>query len=401
MEENAVDKEKVAVRGLGGVVAAETNVSFVDGENGQLYYQGYNMHQLAERVSFEEVIYLLWHGELPTRSQLSRLKKELITEMTLPPKIIRWIKTVPKEIHSMDVLRTAVSMLGMYDRDRADNSKEANLRKAANLTAKIPAIVAWHHRCRECEDFCEPEIDKTFIHNFMTMFTGRKIEKDEIKAAELLMVLHADHGMNASTFAARVTASTLADMYSAITSAIGSLKGPLHGGANEGVMEMLEEIGSPENVDGYIDNLLANGKRVMGFGHRVYKVEDPRATHLRWWSEKLCSQKKFRELYDISYQIEKKMMKAKHLHPNVDFYSATVQHALGIPKEFFTAVFAASRIPGWAAHVMEQHEDNRLIRPTSKYIGLYGRRFVPLSRRQEHKAEPAPSEQSDAAISTD
>ncbi len=402
MVKNDIQETVTVARGLEGVSAAETSISFVDGENGQLFYQGYNIHHLAERVSHDEIIYLLWHGELPTEEQLEEFRAELIPEMKLPDDLIRWIKNVPKEAHPMNVLRISVSMLGMLDPDYGDNSPEANLKKAMRITAKVPVIVAWVHRSRNDSEPGEPDLNKSLAHNFMEMFIGRELDEDEVRVVELLMLLHAEHGMNASTFTARVTASTLADMYAAVTSAIGTLSGSLHGGANQRVMEMLEDISNPEIVVQYIDGLLADGKRVMGFGHRVYKVEDPRACHLRRWSGELCcSRKQFRELYEISHKIERKVMSEKHFHPNVDFYSATVQHALGIPKDYFTAIFASSRVVGWTAHVIEQHRDNRLIRPTSKYIGQYGRRFVPIEKRYERKASIPPSEQSDSIISTD
>jgi len=401
MPEDSIHKDKVVVRGLERVIAAETTISFVDGENGQLYYQGYNIHHLAERVSHDEIIYLLWYGNLPTREQLKEFRAALTTAMELPEEIIRWIKKTRKESHPMDVLRTSVSLLGMNDPDYGDHSEEANLRKAMRITAAIPAIVAWLYRLRNNSKPARPDPKKSSAHNFFEMFTGRKLDEDAVRAVELIMLLHAEHGMNASTFSARVTASTLADMYAAVTSAIGTLSGQLHGGANERAMEMLEDIEDPDAVSEYIDGLLAAGKRVMGFGHRVYKVEDPRASHLRRWAAELCARKKLTKLHEISLRVERKVMSAKHFHPNVDFYSATVQHALGIPKEYFTAIFASSRVAGWTAHVIEQHKDNRLIRPTSKYIGQYGRRFVPIEKRHKPKPPQPPSEQSDSVISTD
>jgi len=401
MEDVDIKKENVVLRGMEGVEAAETSISFVDGENGDLFYQGYNIHHLAEKVSHDEVIYLLWFGDLPTRGQLDKFRGQLLPEMSLPKKVTSWIRNVPRKTHPMDVLRTAVSMLGPYDPGQDDNSTEANVRKAIRITAKVPTIIAWLYRTRLKEKPDEPDPKLSLAHNFMRMFLGRELYNEEIIAAELLMILHADHGMNASTFSARVTASTLADLYTAITSALGTLKGPLHGGANQRVMEMLEDIKHPKMVDEYIDGLLKEGKRIMGFGHRVYKTEDPRAGHLRRWSEALCSRRKTMDLYQLSNLIEKKVMKVKHIHPNVDFYSATVQHAMGIPKDYYTAFFAASRVAGWTGHVMEQHEKNRLIRPTSKYVGQYGRRFVPIGRRKEPKHMEEVNERSQAFLSSD
>lgn len=396
-----VQGDQKVIRGLEGVVAAETSISFVDGENGDLFYQGYNINNLAKRATYDEVIYLLWNGDLPTSSQLRDFRELLIPEMKIPKDIVKWIKSVPAEFHPMDVLRSSVSMLGMYDPEEHDNSEEANLRKATRLTAKIPTIIAWLHRTRKGEEPEDADPELTLAQNFVKMFTGTRLDDEEERVPELLFILHADHGMNASTFTARVTASTLADMYAAVTSAIGTLKGPLHGGANQRVMEMIEEIGKPDLVDEYIEGLIQAGKRVMGFGHRVYKVEDPRATHLRRWGEELCSRRNMTDLYKIAYSIERKVLNEKHIHPNVDFYSATVQRALGIPKEYYTCLFAASRVSGWTAHVMEQHRNNRLIRPTSKYTGQYGRRYVSIERRAIAKPQDQLNERGDDVLSSD
>ena len=397
-----VQSDKKVIRGLEGVVAAETSISFVDGENGNLFYQGYNIHQLAEKVSYDEVIYLLWYGDLPTKTQLKEFREKLIPEMTIRRRQARWmVKSVPPEAHPMDVLRTSVSMLAVLDPEEHDNSEKANINKAIRITAKLPMIIAWLHRTRKGEEPAEPDLKKSLAHNFMEMFTGRKLSEEGIRMSELLFILHADHGMNASTFTARVTASTLADMYAATTSALGSLKGPLHGGANQRVMEMLEEIGEPSKAGKHIDKMLKEDKRIMGFGHRVYKVEDPRATHLRKWAKKLCEKRKRMDLYELSRKIERKVMREKHIHPNVDFYSAVVQDALGIPREYYTCMFAASRVSGWTAHIMEQHKNNRLMRPTSKYIGQYGRRFTPIERRHEPKNMEQPCERGDDVLSTD
>jgi citrate synthase len=282
----------------------------------------------------------------------------------------------------MDVLRTTVSMLGMYDPDAGDISEEANERKAMRLMAQIPTIIADLHRVRLNQPVLSPDPKLSLAANFLYMLRGARCDAEEEKAMDLLMMLHADHGLNASTFAARVTASTQADMHAAITTAIGALSGPLHGGANQRVMEMLDEIGNVGVVQAYIEGMLAEGKRIMGFGHRVYKTEDPRARHLRQWSERLCHHANQSHLYEISHRIEEVVLQAKGIYPNVDFYSATVQHALGIPKEYFTAVFAACRISGWIAHVREQYADNRLIRPTSKYTGGFGKKVVPLDQRE-------------------
>ncbi|MEW6355032.1 MAG: citrate/2-methylcitrate synthase [Planctomycetota bacterium] len=375
-------EQKVVVRGLEGVCAAETRVSYVDGVNGELFYSGYNIHDLAGKVSYEEVVYLLWHDRLPNRNEYWEFKSRLVAEMRLPSQVISAIELTPPSSHPMSVLRTAVSMLGMFDPDAQDNCDAANARKAVRLVAAIPTIVADLHRIHTRKPVLSPDPGLGVAANFLYMLRGTVPDEEEAKAMDLLMVLHADHGLNASTFAARVAASTETDMHSALTAAIGTLKGHLHGGANQKVMEMLVRIDGVDMVQDYIQGMLDVGHRIMGFGHRVYKTEDPRATHLRRVSESLCKKAGHEHLYQISHRIEQVVKEAKGIYPNVDFYSATVQHAMGIPKEFFTAVFAASRTSGWIAHILEQYHDNRLIRPTSKYIGKYGREFAPLDRRQ-------------------
>lgn len=373
----------VPVRGLEDVIAAETSVGYVDGVNGKLYYAGYEINDIARSSHFEECVFLLWNQRLPTRGELQKFRDELLPEMVLPPPLLQWFKRVPKGVHPMVMLRSGVSDLALYDPETEDNSAEANRRKALRLVAKVPTIIAAFHRIQNGQDLIQPDPKKTIPVNFLRMFTGRELSKDEAEAIELMFVLHADHGFNASTFSARVTASTLADMYAAITTAIGTLKGPLHGGANQRVMEMLEGIGSPNDVEEYIDGMLSRGQRIMGFGHRVYKVEDPRARHLRKVAEKLCSEdSQTCRYYEISRRIELKVKQVKGIYPNVDFYSATVQHWLGIPVPYYTTVFAASRIAGWTAHVMEQHADNRLMRPKSSYVGKYPLKYVPISKRK-------------------
>lgn len=369
------------VRGLEGVIAAETRVGYVDGENGKLYYAGYDINDLAGKASYEEVVHLLWNNELPKKKDLDSLRAELMGEMNLPDPLLQWFKRVPREVHPMVLLRSAVSDLAIFDPEARDNSAEANRRKAARLVAGIPTIIASFHRIRNRKELIEPDPKRGLATNFLRMFLGREIDTDEAEAIELMFVLHADHGFNASTFAARVTASTLADMYAAITTAIGTLSGPLHGGANQRVMEMLSDIGSPSEVDEYIEGMLVRKERIMGFGHRVYKVEDPRARHLRKVSARLCERNRVCNYYRMSELIEKKVRKQKKIYPNVDFYSATVQHALGIPVEYYTTLFAASRIAGWSAHVLEQHADNRLMRPRSQYTGSFKRKFVPMAKR--------------------
>lgn len=374
-------EEKVVVRGLEGVVAADTSISYVDGIRGRLLYQGYDIHDLAEQTTFAEVIFLLWYGRLPTRAEYERFNAELVAEMRLPSQVLEMLKLTPPNSHPMAVLRTAVSMLANFDPDVENMSPEANLRKAKRLMAQVPTIIADLHRIRTGQPVLSPDPNFGLSANFLYMMRGVPPTPLESEAMRVLMVLHADHELNASTFAARVIASTLADMHSALAGALGALKGPLHGGANQRVMEMLLDIGNVDMVQSYIAGMLENKKRIMGFGHRVYRTEDPRTRHLRAYSEQLCKLRNQEHLYEISRRIEQAVMEAKGIYPNVDFYSATVQHALGIPPEYFTAVFAASRTAGWIAHILEQYADNRLIRPTSRYIGEMGLPFVPMDQR--------------------
>ena len=367
------------VRGLRDVAAAETRISFVD-PNGHLYYLGYDIDDLVGRVVYAEVAYLLVHKRLPNRAELDRFNSELIGHMHLPDEVEEGIKRSPAAAHPMDILRTGVSRLGEHDWEALDLSQEANLRKATRLIAQVPTIVATIHRSRQGKDVLEPRDDLSFAQNFLYMFKGSVPERDEADVMHRIMVLHADHGFNASTFAARVTASTRSDMYSAVTTAIGTLRGPLHGGASQKVMEMLDDIG-PEGIEEYIEGLLDNGKKIMGFGHRVYKVEDPRTKHLRSIVQNLCDRDRTRELYDKCLRIEGIVHARKRIYPNLDFYSAVAMDAIGVPKEYFTPFFASSRIVGWVAHIMEQYEDAVLLRPASKYTGEFGRPFVPIDRR--------------------
>lgn len=381
-EQNEKEDETQVIRGLEGVVAAETDISYVDGVNGDLYYKGYNIHDLADTCTFTEVAYLLLNGNLPTEEQLDAFRIQTVSEMRLPSQVIKMMEIMPPSSHPMDVLRTVVSALSYFDHDTKSNTLEANHHKAVRLIAQVPTIVAHLYRIRRGESILSPDPNSRLAVNILYMFHGKIPSDVHVRAMDQLLLLHADHGMNASTFSARVTASTHADMHAAITSAIGTLSGPLHGGANERVMKMLREINNIEEVDEYIESMLAQGLRVMGFGHRVYKKEDPRARHLRKASEELGALSGDKKYFDISHRIEDIVMEKKGIYPNVDFYSATVQHALGIPEEFYTTIFAASRISGWVAHVLEQYKNNRLIRPTSKYIGTFNRPFIPLEERK-------------------
>ncbi len=372
--------EKDVVRGLRDVAAAETRISYVD-PNGYLYYLGYNIDDLVGRVTYPEVAYLLLNRELPTRNELEEFSHQLIAQMELPGAVIGSIRATPKKCHPMDVLRTEVSRLGECDPNGMELSKGANLERAINLIAKVPTIVATIHRCGIGERVPAPDDRLSFAENFLHMFNGMQPNRDQVDVLHRLMILHADHGFNASTFAARVTASTNSDMYSAVTSAIGTLRGPLHGGAGEKVMDMLDDIGLQEHVEEYIKGLLDDDKKIMGFGHRVYRVEDPRTKHLRSIVENLTHRERTMSLYNKCVTIERIVHARKNIYPNLDFYAAVAMDALEVPKEFFTPFFCASRISGWVAHVIEQYEDAVLLRPSSRYVGEFGKKFVPIDQR--------------------
>lgn len=374
------NSSKDVVRGLKDVAAAETRISYID-PTGSLYYLGYDIDDFIGQVVYAEVAYLLVHKRFPNREELKAFNSELIANMRLPATVVESIKRTPKEAHPMDVLRTAVSSLGELDPNVLDISPEENLRKAVKLIAQVPTIVATIHRTRQGEEVPEPRTDLTFAENFLYLFNGRVPDQAEADVMHRIMILHADHGFNASTFAARVTASTNADMYSAVTTAIGTLRGPIHGGASQKVMEMLDDIGLEAEVEEYIYGLLGDGKKIMGFGHRVYRAEDPRTKHLRNIVQNLCNQKRTMELYNKCTTIESIVHQRKNIYPNVDFYAAVAMDALGIPKEYYTPFFAASRIVGWVAHIIEQYEDAVLLRPLSNYVGEFGRPFVPIDKR--------------------
>ena len=368
--------------GLEGVVVTDSRICFVDGIEGRLLYQGYDIHDLARSASFEEVAYLLWHGDLPTRAQLDALNGDLVQARALPEPVLALLRSIPRDALPMDVLRTAVSTLGVYDPDAKDNSIDASVRKSVRLTAQLAAIVAAIGRLRAGKPPVAPDPRLGHAANFLYMLWGAPADPESVRAVDIALVLHADHELNASTFAARVTAATLADMHSAITSAIGTLKGPLHGGANENVMRLLLEIGDVAEAVPTAARMLAARQKLPGFGHRVYKTEDPRATHLRQMSEVLGRQHGQPQWFEISRAIEQYVLREKHIYANVDFYSASVYYALGIPIELFTPVFAVSRISGWTAHVLEQFADNRLIRPRAEYTGPRRRAFVPIDQRR-------------------
>ncbi|MGC1480050.1 MAG: citrate synthase [Chthoniobacterales bacterium] len=371
----------VTAKGLEGIIANSTSLSEVMGAEGILIYSGYNIDDLAGKVSFEEIVHLLWRGELPTRAQLDELCAELHSQRELPPGVIDFLKTAPKEAGPMDVIRTAVSMLGLYDDVQGDDA-EANQHRAVSITAKIGVIAAYYHRARQGLDLPPVRNDLGEAAHFLYLLNGEAPTAEMEQTLDVAYVLHADHGMNASTFSARVTVATLSDIFSAITSAIGTLKGPLHGGANEGVIHMLQEIGSVDAVDAWVEDALEQKKKIMGIGHRVYKTLDPRAPHLRTMAIQLCEQLGEQKWIKMSERIAEIMRDEKGLNANVDFYSATVYYSLGVPTDMFTPIFAISRAAGWTAHVLEQLSDNRLYRPLSEYVGPEaGKKVIPIDER--------------------
>ncbi len=374
--------EASLARGLKDVVLDTTESSFIDGEVGILLYRGYSIHDLAQNSNFEEVCYLLLHGALPTKAQLDAFLQRLISQRALAPEVIEVIRLV-KDSHPMDVLRTATSALSAFDPDTEDNSREANLRKSERLTAQFPAIVAAHHRIRAGFDPVPPRDDLSHAANFLYMLEGKDPSPEAVQAMDLDFLLHAEHGANASAFAARVTASTLSDMHSSIVTAIGTLKGPLHGGAAEAVQKMTSEIGDPANAEAYIKQKLEAKERIMGFGHRVYRAEDPRARHMREKSRVLGEKLGHSEWYQILTQVEKDMApyQSRGIFVNVDFYAGSVYALLGLPEDLFVPIFAIGRIPGWCIEILEQYDNNMLIRPLLQYVGPKDVAFVPLDQR--------------------
>jgi citrate synthase len=372
-----------APKGLEGVVATTSKICYIDGEQGVLAYRGIDIHELADHSNFEETCYLLWFGKLPTQNELKDLHQRLAAERKLDPAVIQFLRELPKGATPMDVLRTAVSALGLYDPEEKKNDHDANVSKAIRLTSQIAMIVAAYDRLRKGKSVVQPNPSLSHAANFLLLLNGEAPSKTAEQALDIALILHADHELNASTFAARVTAATLSDMHSAITSAVGALKGPLHGGANEAVFRILEEIDSrrADPVE-YVRGMLAQKKKISGFGHRVYHTEDPRATHLRKMSEDLCNSSGQPKWFEMSRKIEQFIKAEKKLNANVDFYSASTYHVLGIDVDLFTPIFAVSRISGWAAHVIEQLDDNRLIRPRADYVGpAYPQHWVPMNQR--------------------
>ncbi len=374
----------ITAKGLEGIIANSTRLSDVLGQEGILIYSGYDINEIAGNATYEEVVYLLWHGEFPNREQLNELTGRLRAERELPEGVLDFLRSAPKNANPMDVLRTGVSMLGLYDNalNEEHARDDADRRRAISITAKIGVMAAYFHRVRRGLDLPPVRKDLGEAAHFLYLLNGEEPSQEAARTLDVAFVLHADHGMNASTFSARVTIATLSDIYSAITSAIGTLKGPLHGGANEGVIHMLQEIGSEDNVDAWVEEQLAQKKKIMGIGHRVYKVLDPRAPHLRNMAVQLCEQLGEPKWIRMSERIAAIMKERKGLNANVDFYSATVYYSLGIPTDMFTPIFAIARTSGWTAHVLEQLSDNRLYRPLSEYVGpAVGKKFIPIDER--------------------
>ena len=370
--------------GLEDVVATSSGICYIDGDRGVLSYRGFDIHDLARFATFEEVCYLLWHGQLPTRAQLGDLQSQLVAARPLPESIIRLMRMLPPS-DGMDALRTLTSALGHYDADASDNSSAASYRKSVRLTGQVASLVATWGRMQQGGNPVSPDPAMGHAANFLYLLSDQRPNPTAIRAMDVALILHADHELNASTFAARVAAATLTDVHSAVVAGVGTLKGPLHGGANAEVMKMLLEIGQDASVDrieSYIRAKLARKEKIPGFGHRVYNTEDPRATHLRRMSKELGERAGNAKWFEMSERIEAIVRSEKKLFPNVDFYSASTYHTMGIPTDLYTPIFAVSRISGWTAHVLEQYANNRLIRPRADYIGpSYPQTWIPLDRR--------------------
>jgi citrate synthase len=370
-----------ASAGLRGVVAAQSAIGDVNGEEGILIYQGYDIHDLAEHSTFEEVIFLLWNGRLPKRDELAALKSNIGANYGIPPELVEALKSFPKNADPMDVLRTAVSMLDFYDEGAHDTTREGAMTACIKLTAQIPTIVTTWESIRNGKDIVAPDSSLSIAEHFLYTLRGEKAEADEARMFDIALILHADHELNASTFTTRVIAGTLADVYGAVTGGIAALSGPLHGGANTNVMKTLLEIGSLENVESWLEETLAAKKKIMGIGHAVYKTEDPRATWLRKFSKQMADKTGETKWYDMSQKIEKLMFEKKGMYPNVDFYSASTYYLMGIPLDQYTPIFAVSRISGWTGHILEQYSNNKLIRPRAEYIGARDLKYVPIEER--------------------
>ncbi len=378
---NTAKESTAAAAGLRGVVAAQSSIGDVDGEQGILIYQGYDIHDLAENSTFEEVVYLLWNGRLPKKDELENLKQQFQANSEIPSEVLEMMKTFPKDANPMDVLRTSVSALGFYDKEGHGTDRENAVKTAVKLTAQIGTLVAAWERIRTGKDVIAPDKSLSIAENFLYMFQGEKPEPDEARIFDIALILHADHELNASTFTTRVIAGTLADIYGAVTGGIAALAGPLHGGANTNVMKMLKEIGSEDAIDGWLDKALEEKRKIMGIGHAVYKTEDPRATWLRKFSKQLGEKKGEMKWFNMSQKIEKAMLEKKGMYPNVDFYSASAYYLMDIPLDQYTPIFAVSRVSGWTGHILEQYGNNKLIRPRAEYIGQRDLKYTPIDGR--------------------
>lgn len=370
-----------ASAGLRGVVAAQSAIGDVNGEQGILIYQGYDIHDLAENSNFEEVIFLLWNGRLPSKAELDDLSSRIRENYEIPKELVQAMEAFPKDADPMDVLRTAVSMLDFYDENSRDVTVEGATNTAIKLTAQIPTIVTTWESIRNGKEITAPDKSLSIAEHFLYTLRGEKAEADEVRMFDIALILHADHELNASTFTTRVIAGTLADMYGAVTGGIAALSGPLHGGANTNVMKTLLEVGEVENVDKWLNEQLEAKKKIMGIGHAVYKTEDPRATWLRKFSKQMGEKTGNMKWYDMSQRIEKSMFEKKGMYPNVDFYSASTYYLMGIPLDQYTPIFAVSRISGWTGHILEQYANNKLIRPRAEYIGKRDQKYVPIEER--------------------
>lgn len=373
--------ESTAAAGLRGVVAAQSSIGDVDGVNGILIYEGYDIHDLAEHSSFEEVVFLLWNGRLPNAGELAELNGRLRENYEAPREVIDLMKQFPKDSDAMDVLRTAVSCLDFYDREGQSTERGPAMNASIRMTAQMGTLVAAWERIRNGKEVVTPDKNLGIAENFLYMLRGERPDADETRIFDICLILHADHELNASTFTTRVVAGTLADVYGAVTAGIAALSGPLHGGANTNVMKMLIEIGDLEKVDAWVDAALDAKRKIMGIGHAVYKTEDPRATWLRKFSRQMAEKKGEMKWFEMSQRIERLMHEKKGMFPNVDFYSASTYYLMGIPLDLFTPIFAVSRISGWTGHILEQYANNKLIRPRAEYIGPRGLKYVPIDER--------------------
>lgn len=370
-----------AAEGLRGVVAAQSAIGDVNGIEGKLIYQGYDIHDLAEHATFEEVVFLLWNGKLPTQAELDGLTERLRRNYEVPSQVVEAMKSFPKDADAMDVLRTAVSSLDFYDNNGHGTDRESATKAAIRITGQIGTIAAAWGRIRDGKDVVAPDKSLGIAENFLYMLRGERPDAEEARMFDIALILHADHELNASTFTTRVVAGTLAGMYGAVTAGIAALAGPLHGGANTNVMKMLIEIDDPAKIDAWVDEALASKRKIMGIGHAVYKTEDPRATWLRKFSKQMADKTGITKWYEMSQRIEQLMLEKKGMYPNVDFYSASTYYLMGIPLDLYTPIFAVSRISGWTGHILEQYANNKLIRPRAEYIGKRDQKYVPIGER--------------------